>query len=127
MANTNLTQIQQTLALNGSELVYLIRQDPITGLWSDYVCTVDTLAGFYSGTGTSTPSMRQIKAAMAQQDVMLEVTQNLPADETSAYNIAWTSAFRMGISDPFVIGFLEPLLGQSEVNTIWALAPSFPV
>ena len=127
MAVTNLTQITQAIGLNGTELVYIIRFDPTTQTWIDYTTTTEAISGFVNGISATTPSMRQLKSAMAQQGNLVEVDNSIPADITNAYNIAWTTAFRMGITDQFVTGFLIPLLGASEVETIFALAPSFPI
>lgn len=127
MANTNLNQITPLVAINGTEVLYVIQYDPLTQTWVDYTCTTDQVANFFAGITTATPSMRQIKAAMAQLGYMVEVSQAIPADITDSDNIAWTSAFRMSIADPFVTQFLVQLIGQGAVDAIWALAPTFPI
>lgn len=127
MAVTTFSELPPTLSLNGSELVCISQFDPLLGIWSTYTTTTAAISEFFSGISVATPSMRQIKAAMAQQSVLVDVDNSVPADITNSYSIAWTTAFRMSITDQFVTGFLVPLLGQSEVNTIFALAPSFPI
>lgn len=127
MAVTNLTEITQIFSINGTELVYLIQYDSLTQTWVDYVATSETISSFSSGIQPGSISMRQLKAAMAQQSVLVETDENVPSDITNSYNIAWLSAYRMSPGDPFVTGFLVPLLGQTEVNTLFALGPSFPV
>jgi hypothetical protein len=127
MSNTNLTQITPLVAINGTEVLYVIQYDSLTQTWIDYTCTSGQIANFFAGITTSTPSMRQIKAAMADLGYMLQVSQEVPSDVTDSDNIAWTAAFRMSKGDIFVTGFLVSLLGQSAVDAIWAIAPTFPV
>lgn len=127
MANTNLTEITPLVAINGTEILYVIQYDSLTQTWIDYTCTTDQVSTFYSGITALTPSMRQIKAAMAELGYMITVSQAIPADVTDADNIAWTAAFRMAVGDPFVTGFLTPLIGGNAVAAIWTLAQTLPV
>ena len=77
---------------------------------------------------TGTPTMRQLIAAMGSQAVLVSVQNAVPADITNAYNIAWTHAVYMPLTDPFVTGFLQPTLGYSgaQMTTLYALALTFP-
>lgn len=72
--------------------------------------------------------MRQLKAALAAQNVIIEVYQALPADIANSYNIAWASASVMTLTDPFVTGFLQPTLGYStpQLDALFSLALTFP-
>lgn len=130
MANTTILNLPQTLALNGTELCYVIQYDSLTQQWVDFACTTAQISAIYNGVPANTPSMRQIKASMEAQGVLVTVSQAVPADITDPNYIAWNAAFRMAQNDPFVTTFLlgtPPILTQSQVTTIWANAPSFPV
>lgn len=129
MANTTILNLPQTLALNGTELVYIIQYDSLTQQWVDYACTTEQISALFNGIPSGTPSMRQIKASMEAQSVLVEVSQAVPSDITDSNFIAWNSAFRMAQNDPFVINFLlgESILTQTQINTIWANASNYPV
>ena len=127
VVGTTLNNLPPVLALNGSELFFLYQYDPAISTWITYSCTAEQLfnGGF---DGASVCSMRQLFAAMADQDVMLTAFDQLPADITNTYNIAWTHGYRMTITDPFITGFLQPAIGYSDAQMValFALALTFP-
>lgn len=77
---------------------------------------------------TGTPTMRQLIAAMGSQATLVSVFAAVPSDITNSYNIAWTHANFMPITDPFVTGFLQPTLGYTtpQMNALYTLALTFP-
>lgn len=125
---TTLNDLPPVLGLNGTELFFLYQYDSLISQWITYSCTASQL--FDGGTsGASTCSMRQLFAAMADEDVLVDAFDQLSSDITNTYNIAWNHAYRMTITDPFITGFLQPALGYSDVQMIalFVLALTFPV
>lgn len=129
MAGVTLNEIPVAVALNGNELLWAYQQGNNVTPWVGVSVTSGQLASLISGIGTTTPSMRQLFAAMANQGVMYSTFIQLPGDMTNSYNIAWNHAYRMAITDPFVTGFLQPALGYSsaQMAALFALALTFPV
>lgn len=115
----------------GTELLYAYQ--PLGTIPSTYrggTITPLQLKSFVQGTSSGTiASMRQLKAALVSQTVMLTVLVAVPADPTNATNIAWFSAYEMTPTDTFVTGFLQPTLGYSnaQITALFTLALSFPV
>jgi hypothetical protein len=72
--------------------------------------------------------MRQLVAAMAGQGTLVAVYEALPSDITNSYNIAWSHAYYMGITDPFITGFLQPTLGYTtaQMQALFTLALTYP-
>lgn len=132
MAGTTLDQLPPAIALTGAELVWIYQQgtNPLVTPWVGYRCTTSQIANLLStGGGVGVCSMRQLFAAMANQNVMTTAFNQLPGDMTDANNIAWNHAYRMMISDSFVTGFLQPAIGYNDVQMValFALALTFPV
>lgn len=130
MAGTTLDQLPAAISLNGSELVWLYQPGPNeTTPWIGVRCTTFQIADLINGSNSQSVSMRQLFAAMAQDNVLVTAFEALPADITNSYNIAWNRAYRMSLSDPFVTGFLQPTLGYSasQIAALFLLAATFPV
>jgi hypothetical protein len=129
MANTAFSNLPTVIALNGNELVCVSQYNALLETWTSYACTTEQISALFNGIPTGTPSMRQIKASMEAQGVLVDVSQAVPGDITDSNFIAWNSAFRMAQNDPFVTNFLlgENILTQTQVTTIWADAPNYPV
>jgi hypothetical protein len=129
MANTAFSNLPTVIALNGNELVCVSQYNALLETWTSYACTTEQISALFNGIPTGTPSIRQIKASMEAQGVLVDVSQAVPGDITDPNFIAWNSAFRMAQNDPFVTNFLlgENILTQTQVTTIWADAPNYPV
>lgn len=130
MAVETFSQMQIALALAGNELVCISVPTGEPVPFVTRTTTTQQIAAIFNGVGVVTPSMRQLKAALNAQGLLLSVNNTVPADLTNADYIAWFSAFRMAITDPFVTGFLmQPPLNftQDEINVLFALALEFPV
>ena len=129
MAVTTYSEMPQLIVLGGGELVCLSQPGTTPTPWITGTITLSELASFIISGGFATaPTMRQLFAAMAADNVMVIAFEQLPSDITSSYNIAWNSAFRMPITDPFVTGFLQPALGYSpsQMTALFAQALTFP-
>ena len=130
MAAVTLDQLPPALYLSGAELVWLYQVGPTEATpWIGVNCTVGDLAAYIvSGGFSSQPTMRQLLAAMAGENVLVSAAEALPSDITNEYNIAWNHAFRMSLSDPFITGFLEPTLGysQDQMQALFTLALTYP-
>lgn len=129
LVGTTLNDLPPVLALNGSELCFLYQFDPMLGKYVTYSCTTFQIAQLAFGIGgEGVCSMRQLFAAMANQGVMYQAFEQLPADVTNTFNIAWNHAFIMTINDPFIQDFLQPALGYSDLQmtALFALALTFP-
>jgi len=128
---TTLNDLPPVLGLNGTELFFLYQYDPLLGVWVTYSCTADQIANLSSGSGggSGVCSMRQLFAAMADEDVLVTAFDQLPSDITNSYNIAWNHAYRMTITDTFITGFLQPAIGYSsaQMAALFVLAATFPV
>lgn len=129
MAGVALNELPPALALNGNELLWAYQQGPITTPWIGVTITPQMIAGLSTATGVTTPSWRQLLAAMASQGVLYGVAEAVPSDITNSYNIAWNHAYTMPISDPFVSGFLQPTLGytNAQMTALYAFALAFPM
>jgi hypothetical protein len=133
MTGTTLNNLPPAIALSGAELVWLYQPgpNPLVTPWIGVSCTTSQIANLLttSGGGSSTCSMRQLFAAMANQSVLVLAFGSLPGDQTNQYNIAWYHAYRMTITDPFITGFLEPAIGYTgaQMAALFVLAQSFPV
>ena|ERR1035437_6907706 len=130
MAVTTLNDLPPVLSLNGSEICFMYQYDPLLELWITYSCTTGQIASLASQiTGAGTVSMRQLLAAMASQGVLVTAFESVPADITNTYNIAWNHAYRMGPSDTFVTGFLQPTIGYTngQMAVLFVLAAGLPV
>jgi hypothetical protein len=132
MAVETISQLPQIFALGGNELFIISQpQTPPTAVpWVSYAVSISTIKSFIQGTGAvvGTCTMRQLKAALAAQSVMVQVYDALPSDITNQYNIAWASGATMTLTDPFTTGFLQPTLGYSagQMTALFALALTFP-
>jgi hypothetical protein len=117
------------IALNGNELVLIYQQGNNVTPWITVNCTTGQIANLLNGGVSNTPSMRQLFAAMAFQNVMVSAFEQLPSDITNTYSIAWNHAYRMPINDPFVSGFLQPALGYTgaQMTSLFALALTYPI
>lgn len=130
MGVTTLNDLPPVPALNGGELCFIYQFWTPTQEWITYSCTTAQIAGlFEGGGGVATCSMRQLFAAMASEDLMITAFEQLPADITDTYNIAWNYAFRMTLADPFITGFLQPALSftSGQMAALFVLALTFPV
>jgi len=132
MSGVTLDQLPPAIALTGAELVWVYQAgpNPLVTPWIGYRCTTSQIANLLTTAsgGSSTCSMRQLFAAMASQSVMVTAFEQLPADITNTYSIAWNSAYRMSIADPFITGFLQSALGYTgaQMAALFALALTFP-
>ena len=127
---TTLNNLPPVLYLNGAELCFIYQYDTLTSTWITYSCTTSQLSEISGGGGGfGTCSMRQLFAAMAQENVLYEAFEALPSDVTNTYNIAWNHAFRMTIGDPFVVDFLQPAISYTtpQMANLFALALTFPL
>jgi|SRR6185437_3207801 len=134
MAGTTLDELPVALALNGGELVWLYQQGPTEATpWIGVRSTTSQIATFINYTlnlpSSGYISMRQLVAALADQGVLVSVTEALTSDITNSYNIAWTHGYITSLSDPFITGFLQPTLGYStpQMQNLFNLARNFPV
>lgn len=132
MAGVTLDQLSPALGFNGNELFWIYQQGPTEATpWIGIHCTLSQIASWVGNPTLNTLgcSMRQLVAALANQDVLIEVFDALPSDITNAYNIAWTHGSVMNIADPFSVGFLQPTLGYTtlQMELLYALAITFPV
>lgn len=134
MAGQTLDTLPPAIALNGGELMWLYQQGPTEVTpWVGVRATTGQIAALASegivGPVGSICSMRQLLAAMAFEGVMVLAFNSLPADITNSYNIAWSHAYKMTITDPFVTGFLQPAIGYNneQMIALFILALTFPV
>lgn len=130
MAVTTLNDLPPALALTGAELCFIYQYDLLLEEWITYSCTTSQIALLTSSEGgAGICSMRQLLAAMASLDIFYGAYEQLPADVTNTYNIAWNHAFRMTIADPFITGFLQPALGYDtiQMTALFVLALTFPM
>lgn len=129
-AVTTFDQAPILTGIIGSELMYAYQ--PLGTIPATYLggtLTPNQLKAFVQGTSAGTvASMRQLKAALVSQSVMLTVLVAVPADPTNSTNIAWFSAYEMTPTDVFVTGFLQPTLGYSnaQIAALFSLALTFP-
>lgn len=126
-AYTPFSEMPRAIALNGSELVCLSLYRPdMVPLWLTEVIPISDL-GFFIANNLGT-SMRQIKAALADQGNLYALFMGISSDPTDSFNIAWTTASRMTPTDPFITGCLQPVLGYSDADVVvlFALAATFP-
>jgi hypothetical protein len=129
MAGVTLDQIPPATSLAGGELIWIYQPGGSQATpWVGKSMTTNQLAGFIKGTGFTSPTMRQLCAAMASQGTLVGVFNALPSDITNSYNIAWWHAYYMNIGDPFVTGFLQPTLGYTgaQMQALFTFALTFP-
>jgi hypothetical protein len=133
-SGTTLDQLPPALALNGGELFWIYQAGPTEATpWIGLRCSTAQIAQLVAdliGAGLSSTAitMRQLIAAMAAEDTLVGVYESLPSDLTNSYNIAWSHAYIITISDPFIVGFLQPTLGYSsaQMQALFAAAAAFP-
>lgn len=132
MAITTYTELPTTLVLNGNEILagYVPNglQPPLNPYTTQQFTTQQVANLAMAGANANTVTMRQLLAALANQNLLYVAFQALPSDPANSYNIAWWHATRMSLADPFITGYLEPTIGynSTQMAALFILALTFP-
>ena len=136
-AYTPFSQMPIATAINGTEILCASLPQPFSiPPFLTETLTVAQLAAYIAlliNGGHIVPigyvSMRQLKAALAFQNELVPLFDNLPGDMNNEYNITWWSGSIINATDIFITGFLQPTLGYSnaQVVTLLALAQTYPL